>query len=93
MFNSYSQFVTVLILKSFHWSCSLEKGVFKKITGKHLYWSLFLIKLQAWGSATQMFSTEICKIFKSTYLFLRATVSSFTVSLFTVHEKETPNEV
>ena len=43
-------------------------------TGKHLCWSLFLIKLQALGlqlylyeNATQVFSCEICKIFKTTF--------------------------
>ena len=33
-----------------HWRCSVKKGVLKKFgnfTGKHLCWSLFLIKLQA----------------------------------------------
>ena len=33
------------------WRCSLKKGVlttFVNFTGKHLCWSLFLIKLQAW---------------------------------------------
>ena len=43
-------------------------------TRKHLYWSLFLIKLQAFRPATllkwtptQTFSCEYCEKFKSTY--------------------------
>ena len=53
----------------------LQKKLFKKILGnfkgKHLYWSLFLIKLHSWGPAallketlTQVFS---CEIFKNIY--------------------------
>ena len=56
-----------LILKGSHQSCSVEKDALKSFTGKHLNWSLFLIKLQAWGPAMQVFSTEICKILKNTY--------------------------
>ena len=73
--TSFNRLLLFLILKSNHWSCSVEKGVLKRFTGKHFCWSLFLIKLQAWGPATQVFSIEICKIFKNTYfqkhLFLR----------------------
>ena len=39
--------------RSSHQRCSLKKGVLKNLanfTGKHLCWSLFLIKLQAWGT-------------------------------------------
>ena len=44
-------------------------------TGKHLYWSLILMKLQAGGTsnfinkeaAIELFSCEFCKIFKNTY--------------------------
>ena len=37
-------------------------------TGKHLCWSLFLIKFQAFRSVTpaQVFSCDICEIFKNT---------------------------
>ena len=38
--------------RSSHRRCSIKKGVLKnltKFTGKHLFWSLFLIKLQAWA--------------------------------------------
>ena len=45
-----------------------------KFTGKNLCWSLFLIKLQLWEPATllkkaptQVFSCEICKLFKNNY--------------------------
>ena len=40
------------------------------ITEKHLYWSLFSIKLQALlkRDPTQVFSCEICEIFKNTFL-------------------------
>ena len=47
---------------------------FANFAGKHLCWSLFLIKLQTF-SALQTFSFEICKVFKNTYLeeYLRTT--------------------
>ena len=47
-----------------------KKGVLKNfanLTEKHLCWSLFLIKMEAWETPAQMFSCEISKIFKSTY--------------------------
>ena len=40
------------LFTSNHRRCSVKKGVLKKFanfTGKHLSWSLFLIKLQAWA--------------------------------------------
>ena len=40
------------LFRSSHRRCSVKKGVLKKFanfTGKHLCWSLFLIKLQAWA--------------------------------------------
>ena len=47
---------------------------FADFTGKHPFSSFFLIKLQAWRPATllkktpaQIFSCEICRIFKNTY--------------------------
>ena len=64
-----------------------KKHVLKNLaifTGKQLYWSLLLIKLQAFRPATllktilkQVFSCEMCKIFKSTYFeeYPRTTVS------------------
>ena len=63
--------VDLINAESSHWWCSVKKGVLKslaKFTGKHLCWSLFLIKLQQIKSATLlMFSCEICEIFKNTY--------------------------
>ena len=51
-------------------------GVLRKVanfTGKHLGWSLFLIKLHAWRpvtllkkTPTQVFSCKICEVFKQT---------------------------
>ena len=66
------------LLRSSHRKCSVKKGVFKnlrKFTGKHLCWSLFLIKLRVFRPATllnsdsntQIFSCTICEIFKNTY--------------------------
>ena len=43
-------FFYISIYGSSHRRCSVEKGVYKNFvnfTGKHLCWSLFLIKLQA----------------------------------------------
>ena len=42
---------------------------FSIFTGKHLCWSLFLIKLQAFKKETpaQVFSCEYCEIFKNTF--------------------------
>ena len=61
--NSRSQmFFKTRVLKNF--------AVF---TGKHLCWSLFLVKSQDWRLAfciftpTQVFSRECCKIFKSSF--------------------------
>ena len=60
-----------------HRRCSTKKVVLKNFavfTRKHLYWSLFLIKLRAFRPATllkwtptQTFSCEYCKILKSNY--------------------------
>ena len=66
--------------RSSHRRCSVKKGFPKNLanfTGKHLCWSLFLIKLQAFRCIpvkfacvfllTQVFSCEICQIFQNTY--------------------------
>ena len=63
--------------RSSHWRCSVKKAVHKKtspISKENTYWSLFLIKLRAWGPAallketpTQVCSCETCKIFKNIY--------------------------
>ena len=55
-----------------HWWCSVKKGVlpnFPNFPGKHLWWSLFLIKLIFFkgDTPTQVFSCGICEIFKNTY--------------------------
>ena len=47
-----------------------KKTVFKNfviLKGKHLCWSLFLIKLQASRPPTQLLSCKHCKIFKIAY--------------------------
>ena len=71
-----------------HRRCSVKKSVLKNFgnfTGKHLCWSLFLIKLQAFrlvtlskrDSNTDVF-LEICKTFKINYFkeLMWATVSA-----------------
>ena len=59
-----------------HRRCSVKKVVknFANFTKKHLWWSLFLTKLQAFSlqviskeTSTQAFSCEGCKTFKNTY--------------------------
>ena len=40
-------------VKSSHWRCSMEKADLRNfaiITGKHFYWSYFLIKLLGWSN-------------------------------------------
>ena len=55
-------------------SCSIKVGFLKYfaiLTGNHLCWSLFLIKLQVFSHATlliQVFSYEYCKILKTSIL-------------------------
>ena len=54
-----------------------KKGVlknFEKFRGKHLCWSLFLKNLQVWGlqlylkeAPAQVFSSEICHVFKKLF--------------------------
>ena len=68
------------ISRSSHQTCFIKKSVFEnspKFTGKYLYQSSFLIKLQASGSLAQVFSSEFCKIFKNTFFtgHLRVTAS------------------
>ena len=38
-------------------------------TGKHLCWSIFLMKLQVWWLYSEVFSSEYCGIFKNTFLW------------------------
>ena len=80
--TSLNRLSMLLILKSSHRSCSVQKRALKNFTGKHLCWSLFLIKLQVAGlSATQMFPNAGGKplkfakflrtlIFKKTCIFM-----------------------
>ena len=77
------------ISRSSHRRCSVDKGVLKNFaifTGKHLSWSLFLIKFRAFRPATllketptQVFSCKICETFKNTYFekHLRTTALHF----------------
>ena len=65
------------LFRSSHRRCFIKKAVLKHFaifTWKHLCWSLFLIKLQPFRSATllketptQLFSCDYCEIFKNTY--------------------------
>ena len=74
--NNSTQYFKFLF-RSSHRRCSMKKVFFKNFTaftGKHLRWTLFLIKLQPWGRAALLkkefstgFSCEYCEIFKSTY--------------------------
>ena len=55
---------------------------FENFTGKHLCWSLFLIKLQAFRlyyskTPTQVFSCKISKIFKNTFFSQNSSHSWF----------------
>ena len=64
----------LLILKSSHRSCPVEKGVLKSFTGKHLYRSLFSIKLQV-VSQRRCLPLKCSKflgtlIFKNTCIFM-----------------------
>ena len=72
--------------KCSHRRCSVKK-LFLKLSQKHLYWSLFLIKLQVFRPATLLkrdyntvFSCEISEIFKNTFFeeYLRTTGSHGT---------------
>ena len=63
--------VRIIGIKSSHRMCSMKKAIFKNFaifTGKHLFWSLFLIKLHAWRKKMQVFSCGYCEIFKKTYI-------------------------
>ena len=65
------------MFRSSHRRCSVKKAVLKNVTnltGQHLCWSLFLIKLSALKACnfiqetpTQELSCEHCEVFKSTY--------------------------
>ena len=93
--TSLNKLLLLLILKSSHRSCFVEKSVLENFTEKHLCWSLFLIKLQisslracnAGVSQRRGFSTEIGKIF-NTY-FLRTPVSSCNF-IYNVQKRYSP---
>ena len=55
-------FFEIRVLKNF----AIFTG--RKITGKHLRWSLFLIKLPDFRP-TEVFSCDICKLFKNTFFY------------------------
>ena len=73
--NNFEQFVqTVAYLKKQPPKWRRRKGVLKNFTGKHLYWSLFLIKLQV-TSQRWCFPLKFAKflrtlIFKNTCIFI-----------------------
>ena len=51
----YCPFVYFSFVRGSHRRCSIKKVIFKNFaifTGKHLSWSLFLIKLQSFSNAT-----------------------------------------
>ena len=49
---------------------------FAIFTRKHLRWSLFLIKLQAF-TLTQVFSCQYCEMFKNSFSYRTSTVAAF----------------
>ena len=67
--TSLNRLLLLLILKSSHRSCSVEKGALKNFTGKHLCWSLFIIELQVAGLRANFANFE-------EHLFLRKLVFS-----------------
>ena len=76
----------------------VEKGVLKNFanfSGKHLCWSLFLIKLQAQETANFLKrdsnTVKFLKLFRKKYLRTSAFVFSPFI-LFAMHEKYTANE-
>ena len=59
VFDSFTRqsvsFLLPFVYKIICWQMLFKIGVFKNFTnfrGKYLYWSLFLVKLQAWFAAT-----------------------------------------
>ena len=49
-------------------------------TGKHLCWSLFLIKLQAWGLQQRCFPVNTAKIFKNSFFYRTPPLAAFDYS-------------
>ena len=56
---------------------------FANVTGKHLCWSLFLMKLQSGRTPAQEFSCELCEIFKNTVFIDTLTASTSMKERFT----------
>ena len=72
-YTSWKHQKTIAVLKNF-----------ANCTRKHLFWSLFLIKLQVLRSAQllkktprQVFSCEICYVFKNTFFYRIPPVAAF----------------
>ena len=85
MLGAISEIATLLkiFFRSNHRRCSIKIESFANFTGKHLCWSVFLIKLQLYLKETlaQMFSCKVCEIFGNTY---------FEKHLRTTAPEETP---
>ena len=68
-----------------------KKSVFKNLanfTGKYLFWGLFFIKLQVKKSPKQVFSCEICDIFKSTFFEERLQTTASRIKIRAVTFKK-----
>ena len=74
--------------------CSVKKGVLKNCAGKHLCWSLFLIKLQAFRPATLLkrdsntsgFLYEIDEILQNTYFEEHLRMAVFVLTVLTMRD-------
>ena len=80
--NHLSGFTLITIIRSSRLERFFKIGFLKNfaiLTGKHLCWSLFLIKLQAFrpsglqlywkNTSTQIFSCENCETFKNSFFY------------------------
>ena len=92
MFSSIfpMQSVSILFFRSSHIRCLVKKGVLKDFAnfeGKHLFWNLFLIKLQAWKD----FSKNLFwRIFRNDCLFvLNSFIGNEVYALKVAHILET----
>ena len=87
--------VLTLFFRCNHWRFSVKKGVlqsFVNFTGKHLFWSLFLMN---WQTPAQVFSSEICEIYETPiwvtsandcFYFLRILIISLATAIFMANE-------
>ena len=83
--------------RSCHQKCSIKKAIinnFAKFTGKHLCWSLLLLKLKAFRSATLlkenptlMFFCKYCEIFKNVYFEKHLQTTAFANSRVSVSQE------